>query len=137
MALISIYDSTRRLIGFCQPMKTENLIQAKSYAFAVRIVRLSQHLVAAKKEYVLSKQILRSGTGIGANVEEALGGQSRADFLSKLSIAYKETRETTYWLRLLKDTDYLTQSEFNSIHSDAKDLCRILVAILKTTKTPP
>jgi four helix bundle protein len=118
-------------------MKTENLIQAKSYAFAVRIVRLSQHLVAAKKEYVLSKQILRSGTGIGANVEEALGGQSRADFLSKLSIAYKETRETTYWLRLLKDTDYLTQSEFNSIHSDAKDLCRILVAILKTTKTTP
>ncbi len=118
-------------------MKTENLIQAKSYAFAVRIVRLSQHLVVAKNEYVLSKQILRSGTGIGANVEEALGGQSRADFLSKLSIAYKETRETTYWLRLLKDTDYLTQSEFNSIHSDAKDLCRILVAILKTTKTTP
>lgn len=137
MALISIYDSTRRLIGFCQPMKTENLIQAKSYAFAVRIVRLSQHLVVAKNEYVLSKQILRSGTGIGANVEEALGGQSRADFLSKLSIAYKEARETTYWLRLLKDTDYLTQSEFNSIHSDAKDLCRILVAILKTTKTTP
>ena len=137
MALISIYDSTRRLIGFCQPMKTENLIQAKSYAFAVRIVRLSQHLVVAKNEYVLSKQILRSGTGIGANVEEALGGQSRAYFLSKLSIAYKEARETTYWLRLLKDTDYLTQSEFNSIHSDAKDLCRILVAILKTTKTTP
>ena len=83
---------------------------------------------------MLSKQLLRSGTGIGANVEEAIGGQSRADFASKLAIAYKEARETSYWLRLLKDTGYLSETEFNSIHSDAEELCRLLVAIQKTTK---
>ena len=115
-------------------MKTENVIQTKSYAFAVRIVKLCQHLSAEKKEYVLSKQVLRCGTSIGANVEEAIGGQSRADFLSKLSIAYKKARETSYWLRLLKDTDYLTASQFDSIHADAEELCRIIAAIQKSTK---
>ena len=85
-------------------MKTENVIQTKSYTFAVRIVRLYQHLSAEKKEYVLSKQVLRCGTSIGANVEEAIGGQSRADFISKLGIAYKEASENSYWLRVLKDT---------------------------------
>ena len=115
-------------------MKTENIIQAKSYAFAVRIVRLYQHLSMTKKEFILSKQVLRSGTSIGANVEEAIGGQSRADFVSKMSIAYKEARETSYWLRLLKDTDYLSQSEFESIHADAEELCRIIASIQKTTK---
>ena len=115
-------------------MKTENIIQTKSYAFAVRIVRLYQHLSVEKKEYVLSKQVLRCGTSIGANVEEAIGGQSRADFLSKLSIAYKEARETSYWLRLLKDTDYLTVSEYNTIQADAEELCRIIAAIQKSTK---
>lgn len=115
-------------------MKTENVIQAKSYAFAVRIVRLYQHLVNEKKEFVLSKQVLRSGTSIGANVEEAIGGQSRADFLSKLSIAYKEARETSYYLRLLKDTDYLTASQFDSLHADAEELCRIIAAIQKSTR---
>ncbi len=115
-------------------MKTENIIQTKSYAFAVRIVRLYQHLTTEKKEYVLSKQVLRCGTSIGANVEEAIGGQSRADFISKLAIAYKEARETSYWLRLLKDTDYLTETEFKSIHADAEELCRIISAIQKSTK---
>ncbi len=115
----------------------ENIVQQKSYAFAVRIVRLYQHLAAEKKEYVLSKQVLRCGTSIGANVEEAIGGQSRADFLSKLSIAYKEARETAYWLRLLKDTDYLTATQFESIHADAEELCRIMTAIQKTTKKRP
>ncbi len=115
-------------------MKTDNLVQTKSYAFAVRIVRLYQHLSATKKEFVLSKQVLRSGTSIGANVEEAIGGQSRADFISKLGIAYKEARETGYWLRLLKDTDYLTEPEFQSIHADAEELCRIIGAIQKTSK---
>lgn len=115
-------------------MKTENLVQAKSYAFAVRIVRLYQHLSATKKEYVLSKQVLRAGTSIGANVEEAIGGQSRADFIAKLGIAYKEARETSYWLRLLKDTDYLTETEFQSIHADDEELCRIIGAIQKSTK---
>jgi len=115
-------------------MKTENIIQTKSYTFAVRIVRLYQHLVSSKKEFVLSKQILRCGTSIGANVEEAIGGQSRADFLSKLSIAYKEARETAYWLRLLKDTDYLSLSEFENIYADAEELCRIIASIQKSTK---
>lgn len=116
-------------------MKTENIIQTKSYAFAVRIVRLYQHLSAEKREYVLSKQVLRCGTSIGANVEEAIGGQSRADFISKLSIAYKEARETSYWLRLLKDTEYLTAPQFESIHTDAEELCRIIAAIQKSTKS--
>ncbi len=115
-------------------MKTENVVQTKSYAFAVRIVRLYQHLSSSKKEFVLSKQVLRSGTSIGANVEEAIGGQSRADFIAKLSIAYKEARETSYWLRLLKDTGYLTDAEFESIHTDAEEVCRIIGSIQKTTK---
>jgi len=112
----------------------DNLVKDKSYAFAVRIVRLYQHLATSKKEFVLSKQVLRSGTSIGANVEEAIGGQSKADFISKLAIAYKEARETSYWLRLLKDTDYLTEKEFESIHADAEELCRIIGTIQKTTK---
>jgi four helix bundle protein len=111
-----------------------NLVQQKSYAFAVRIVKLYQYLTNTKKEYVLSKQILRSGTSIGANVEEAIGGQSKADFIAKLSIAYKEARETAYWLRLLKDTDYLTEKEFQSIYPDAEELCKIIGSIQKTTK---
>ena len=98
-------------------MKVDNLVQVKSYAFAVRVVRLYQHLSANKREYVLSRQLLRSGTSIGANVEEGIGGQSRADFVSKLAIAYKEARETAYWLRLLRDTDYRSETEFESIYT--------------------
>lgn len=112
----------------------ESVVHQKSYAFAVRIVRLSQYLCNEKREFVLAKQILRSGTSIGANVEEASGGQSKRDFLSKMSIAYKEARETVYWLRLLKDIDYLTQAEFDSIHADADELCRILSKIQTSTK---
>ncbi len=112
----------------------ENVVRDKSYAFAVRIVRLYQHLVVSKREFVLSKQLLRCGTSIGANVEEAIGGQSRADFVAKMSIAYKEARETSYWLRLLKDTEYLTVTEFQSIHTDAEEMCRIIAAIQKSTK---
>ena len=115
-------------------MKTENIIQTKSYAFAVRIVLLYRHLLKEKREFVLAKQLLRCGTSIGANVEEAIGGQSRADFVSKLSIAYKEARETSYWLRLLKDTGYLTEQEFDSIYADSDELCRIIAAIQKSTK---
>jgi len=110
-------------------MKDNNVMLYKSYAFAVRIVKLYQHLSQEKKEFVLSKQILR----IGANAEEAIGGQSRADFISKISIAYKEARETVYWLRLLKDTDYLTAHQFNSIYHDASELCSILAAIKKSS----
>ena len=98
------------------------------------MVKLYRHLSESKKEFVLSKQLLRSGTAIGANVEEAIGGQSRADFVAKLSVAYKEARETRYWLRLLKDTGYLTLREFDDIHADAEELCRILSKIITTTK---
>lgn len=114
-------------------MKEENLVQAKSFAFAARIVRLCQFLVKDKREFVLSKQLLKSGTSIGANVEEAIGGQSRADFLAKLGIAYKEGRETIYWLRLLSETDYLSAVQFESMLADANELCRILAAIKKST----
>jgi four helix bundle protein len=115
-------------------MRSDNVVQQKSYAFAVRIVKMCQHLSETKKEFVLSKQVLRAGTSIGANVEEALGGQSKPGFLSKISIAYKEARETTYWLRLLKDTGYLTQAEFDSIHAEADELCRIISKIQTSTK---
>jgi len=91
-------------------MKEENVIQQKSYAFALRIIQLYRYLAQEKKEFVLAKQILRSGTAIGANVEEAIGAQSKKDFLSKMAIAYKEARETKYWLRLLKDTKYLPEN---------------------------
>jgi len=115
-------------------MKTDNIIQVKSYAFAVRIVLLYQYLSEKKNEFVLAKQVLRAGTSIGANIEEAIGGQSRADFISKLGIAYKEARETCYWLRLLKDTGYLSETEFKGIYTDADELCRIIATIQKTTK---
>ena len=118
-------------------LKRDNVIQAKSYAFAVRVVRLYQHSVSDRKERVLSRQFLRSGTSIGANVEEAIGGQSRADFISKLAIAYKETRETIYWLRLMKDTGYLSEKEFDSIFADAVELRKLITAILNTTKGKP
>ncbi|MDR2982246.1 MAG: four helix bundle protein [Puniceicoccales bacterium] len=115
-------------------MKEDNLVQEKSYQFAVRIVKLYQHLSLKKQEFVLSKQVLCSGTSIGSNIEEATGGQSRADFFAKLAIAYKEARETSYWLRLLKDSSYLTQKQFSSIHDDALELCKILAAIRQRQK---
>lgn len=111
-----------------------NLIQEKSYAFAIRIVKLYRHLTEDKKEFVLSKQLLRSGTSIGANIEEAIGGQSKSDFIAKISIAYKESRETSYWIRLLKDTGYLTIEEFNSIYNDNEEILRIITSIQKTSR---
>ncbi|MDR1011130.1 MAG: four helix bundle protein [Opitutaceae bacterium] len=115
-------------------MKKFNIITEKSYNFAVRIVNLYMFLSSDKKEYVLSKQLLRCGTSIGANVEEAQGGQSRADFLTKITIAYKEARETAYWLRLLKDTKFLTQKQFGAIYPDVEELIRIITAIQRGTK---
>ena len=102
-------------------MKEKNIIQEKSFAFAVRAVKLFKYLQEVKRAFVLSKQFLRSATSIGANVEESIGGQSGKDFLSKLSIAYKEARETMYWLRLLQAADYLTQSEAESMLTDAEE----------------
>lgn len=111
----------------------ENLIKDKSFDFAVRIVNLYKHLSREKKEFVLSKQLLRSGTSVGANVEEAVGGISKADFRAKLGTAYKEARETGYWLRLLHATDYLNDKEFESMFSDSDELRKILFTIIKNT----
>lgn len=115
-------------------MKRDNVIQEKSYLFAIRIIRLYKYLVDEKKAFVLAKQMLRSGTSIGANVEEAIGGQSKKDFIAKCSIAYKEARETHYWLRLLRDTDYLNQQQADSLLADVEEILRIIVSILKTAK---
>lgn len=112
----------------------ENPARDKSYDFALRIIKLYKYLVEDKKEYVLSKQILRSGTSIGANMEEALGGQSRRDFLAKVSIAYKETRETHYWLRLLRDSSFLKNKTAQSLLDDCEELLKIFGSIQKTTK---
>ncbi|HAO04513.1 MAG: four helix bundle protein [Chitinophagaceae bacterium] len=116
-------------------MKSNNIIQEKSFAFAIRIVNLNKHLITEKKEFILSKQLLRSGTSIGANVEEAIGAVSDKDFLNKLGIAYKEARESIYWLKLLQATDYITKEEFESIHNDAEEICKILGKIQITMKT--
>ncbi|MBL8871950.1 MAG: four helix bundle protein, partial [Planctomycetaceae bacterium] len=100
----------------------------------VRVVKAYRYLAEERREYVLSKQLLRAGTSIGANVEEAIGGQSSKDFYSKLSVAYKEARETHYWIRLLTDTEYLTASQSNSLLADADELLKIIGRILKTLR---
>lgn len=117
-------------MGVAAGVKSDNLIQAKSFAFAVRIVRLARLLADEQREYVLSKQLLRCG----ANVEEAIGGQTRPDFYAKLSVAYKEAGESLYWLRLLRETGYLSEAQFEETFADADELCRILAAIKKSTK---
>ncbi len=112
----------------------ENIIQEKSFQFAVRIINLYKYLITNKREYVLSKQILRSGTSIGANIEESIGGRSDKEFLFKLELSYKEARETIYWLKLLKETDFISINEFDSIHSEALEICKILAKIIITQK---
>ncbi|MFA5318244.1 MAG: four helix bundle protein [Patescibacteria group bacterium] len=113
----------------------ENVIQDKSYAFALRIVNLYKYLTVEKKEYVISKQILRSGTSIGANIEEAIGGQSEKDFLAKITISYKEARETKYWIKLLGDSNILAPGFAESIFNDCEELCKIIASIQKTMKS--
>jgi len=115
-------------------IKKNNIVRDKSYQFAIRIVKLYKYIYETKKENTLSKQLLRAGTSIGANIEEAIGGQSDKDFIAKLSISYKECRETHYWLRLLKDTDFITEQEFQSIIKDCEELLKIIASILKTMK---
>ena len=110
-----------------------NVVKIKSYAFAVRMIRMYKHLSQEKREFVLSKQVLRSGTSIGANVEEAAAAISKIDFSSKISIAYKEARETSYWLRLLYDTGYIDKKSFDSIFKDVEDICKLLFTILKSS----
>ena len=109
-----------------------DIIHEKSKAFAVRVIRLYQYLTDTKREFILSKQLLRSGTSVGANVREAGRAQSKKDFISKMNIALKEAAESEYWLELLHETDYLTDTEFESISADAGELNRLLISIVKT-----
>ena len=111
----------------------ENIIVSKSYAFALDVIKLYKFLID-KKEFVLSKQILRSGTSIGANIHEAVASESKKDFVHKLGIAVKEARETSYWLNLLKDSDYITKDEFNKLNNSCDELVKILNSIILTTK---
>ncbi|MDR1517502.1 MAG: four helix bundle protein [Dysgonamonadaceae bacterium] len=113
----------------------KSILQEKSYSFAIRIVRLSQYLRNKQNEFVLSKQILRSGTSIGVLIREAEYAQSNADFINKFSIALKEANETDYWANLLKDTDYLESRLFESIVADSNELISMLVSTIKTLKS--
>ncbi|MEO6490864.1 MAG: four helix bundle protein [Ferruginibacter sp.] len=117
-------------------MKEGNLIAQKSFAFALRIVKLYQLLKTNKVERDIAIQLLRSGTSIGANIEEAIGGSSRKDFVHKLEIAYRESRETLYWLRLFKESDLFEIKLADSFISDCEELIKILTAILKASKKP-
>lgn len=113
----------------------DNIIRDKSYAFALRIIKAYKYLCDEKKEFVLSKQLLRAGTSIGANVEEAIGGQSEKDFFAKISISYKEARETRYWIRLLTDSGYITETQSVSLLNDCEELQKIITAIQRTIKS--
>ena len=115
-------------------MKADNQIQIESKAFAIRIIKLYKYLKENKQVYVLSKQVLRSGTSIGANVRESVNAQSRMDFINKLSIALKEANETEYWLELLHESDYLNEDEFTSLYNDCGKIAATLTKIIKTTK---
>jgi four helix bundle protein len=114
-------------------MKKDNVIQDKTYRFALRAVKLYQYLVK-KKEFVLSKQVLRSGTAIGAMIEEGIGAESRADFVHKLSMANKECKETHYWIRLLRDSEMINTTISHSLLRDCEEIGRILASIILTTK---
>ena len=116
---------------------SESITETKSFQFAVRIVNLYKYLTKDKNEYVMSKQLLKSGTSIGANVTEGERAQSKADFYAKMSIALKEANETYYWLRILFATQYLTEKEFLSLENDVNELISLLVSICKTTQINP
>ena len=115
-------------------MRDDNVILEKSMSFAVRIVNLSRYLREERQEYVLSKQVLRSGTSVGANVREAIYGQSRNDFIAKMSISLKEAAETEYWLELLMRTAYLTDEQYQSIKNDCSEMAKLLTSIVKKAK---
>ncbi|MCD8140278.1 MAG: four helix bundle protein [Planctomycetaceae bacterium] len=115
-------------------MKTDNAVLDKSKFFAIRIVKLNRYLVERKKERVLSKQLLRSGTSIGANVREAVCAQSKNDFIHKMSIALKESSESEYWLELLFEGGYLSEKQFNDIYDDCREVSKLLMAIVRTSK---
>jgi four helix bundle protein len=111
-----------------------NVIQQKSYDFAIRIVKTSKYLHESKREYILSRQLLKSGVAIGAMIEESIGAQTHKDFYAKLTIAYKEARETKFWLRLLDDTSYLDKTEAESLLENCEEILRIIGSIQKTLK---
>jgi four helix bundle protein len=111
-----------------------NLVAEKSYSFAIKIIRMYKSLSENKREFVMSKQLLRSGTAIGALIKEAQHAQSKADFLNKMTIALKEANETEYWLMLLRDTDYISDDQFTSINNKCDEVLRLLVSIVKSCK---
>ena len=114
--------------------KEENIIATKSYDFAVRCVKLYKYLCVEKHDYTIGKQLLRCGTSIGANVKEALRGYSKADFTAKMSISLKEASETEFWLELLRDTEYITESQAESMLADCVEIIKLLMAIIKTAQ---
>jgi four helix bundle protein len=114
--------------------KSKGILKEKSLKFAIRIVKLYQYLSDNKKEFVLSKQVLRSGTSVGAMIREAEHSESKADFIHKMAIAQKEINETLYWLELLHETDYLELVEYNSLNNDATELIKMITSTIKTTK---
>jgi four helix bundle protein len=117
-----------------ESVENENVVKTKSFVFAVRVVKLYQFLMDQKKEYVLAKQLLRSGTSVGAMIREAEHAESRIDFKHKMSIAQKEINESMYWLELLKETKFLSKKEFDSLNADAVELIKMVTAIIKTVK---
>ena len=116
-----------------EKVKSESIIASKAYAFALEIIKIYK-LLSERKEYVLSKQLLRSGTSIGANINEAIAGQSKRDFVHKLNIALKEARETNYWLNLLKDSGYINLVEFELLNNKCNEIVKMLTSIIITTK---
>ena len=116
-------------------MKTDNIIRDKSYNFSLKIIKIYSELTKDKKEFIISKQLIRSGTSIGANIEEAIGGQSKNDFISKISISYKEARETLYWLHLLTDSNFLNKEQSDTLIYDCEELLRILGSIKRTSRS--
>lgn len=112
----------------------ENIVKNKSFSFAIRIVKTYQFLIGEKKEFVLSKQLLRSGTSVGAMVREAEHAETKKDFIHKMGVAQKEINETIYWLELLNETDYLTQEQFENINKDAIEVIKLVTSIIKSSK---
>jgi len=115
-------------------LEKENIVKEKSYKFSLRIVKLFKYLVENKKEFVLSKQVLRCGTSIGANIEEAIGGITKKDFINKVFIAYKEARETHYWIRLLRDSDYLENNISESLLFECEEIIKLTGKIISTSR---
>lgn len=113
---------------------SESIVANKAYAFALDIVKVYKYLITDKHEFVLSKQLLRSGTSIGANIHEAVSAQSKKDFIYKLSVALKESKETQYWLNLLKDSEFIDSEVFNKLDSSCNEIIKILTSIILTTK---